>query len=333
MLKYGIIGAGRLGNVHAGNIVAMENAKLAGVFDIDDAHAKAMAEKYGADVYASAEDLAKAVDAVVVASPSDCHRLGVEAAVNAGKPVFSEKPFCRDGADRDRLVKLLTGYGKPYGIGFVRRHMRKTQLLKSLLDDNAIGKLKFCNVDLPFGGFKRMYGDWFADYRRSGGVILDMLAHHIDLANFFFGRPVRVFAQGMMLDASQALPSDYVSSTVTYANGVIVNFMCTWQRFGRSGEMMEIYGDKGCLTMCGDEFLTHSELGKDTVKINANEADAIGVSNMKTGSGFANEIAAFTEAVEKGGAYTPSLAEGIASFAVADGMMKSAETNKVIELA
>ncbi len=333
MVRYGIIGAGRLGNVHAASIAALENAQLGWVYDIDGEAASKMSLKYGAEICSSADELARRADAVIVSSPSDCHYEGIAAAVCAGKCVFTEKPLCRTGHEADKLKELLSGYAPVFGVGFVRRHMNKTLRMKEMLDSGKIGRVRFCNVDLPFGAYKRMYGDWFTDYRRSGGVILDMLAHHIDLANWFFGRPKRVFAQGVLLDASQKLPADYVSATVTYANGVIVNFMCSWQRFGRSNERMEIYGEEGALTMGSGNSLEWVGLNGESGSLAAEEkAGSPGVSNASTGNGFLAELTAFTDAVEKKQVFSPGLSEALSCYKVAQAMMKSAEENVMVEL-
>lgn len=334
MINFGIIGAGRLGTTHAKNIAQMDGVKLAAVYDIDPAKAQVFNEEYGAVICNSADELANMVDIVVVASPSDCHIEGVRAAVKADKPVFSEKPLCRFAEQAAEYKELLKDYQKPFGIGYVRRYMPKTIIAKKLLDENTLGTLKFCNVDLPFGAFKRMYGDWFADYKRSGGVILDMLAHHIDLANMFFGKPVRVYAQSMLLDPKQELPSDYVSMTVTYANGVIVNMMCSWQRFGRSNEMMEIYGDKAALTLDGTTEIKIARLGAENIEvIKAEDVQfSSAVNNVNTGNGFYNELAAFVECVKNNKPFTPGIPEAFVSFAVAEAAMRSAETNQVVEI-
>lgn len=333
MIDFGIIGVGRLGTVHADNLAQIDGVKLAAVYDIDDEKARIMQQKYGAEICSSAEELAAKVDAVIVASPSDCHIDGVRAAVKCDKPVFTEKPFCRFAEQAEAYRDMLKGFDKPFGIGFVRRHMLKTIRMKEMLSSGEIGRLKFCNIDLPFGGFRRMYGDWFADYKRSGGVILDMLAHHIDLSNWFFGPAKRVYAQGMLLDPTQELPSDYVSATVTYESGVIVNMMCGWQRFGRSGEMMEVYGDKGAITMDGTQSLKVAKLGQELQEIEIDEvAQTAGVSNASTGNGFLNEDINFVNAIRSGAKFTPGIPEAFSSFAVAEAMMRSAETDQVVEI-
>ena len=333
MINFGIIGAGRLGTTHANNLAMIDGVKLAAVYDICDEKAKIMQQNSGAEICSSAEELAQKVDAVIVASPSDCHIEGVRAAVKFNKAVFTEKPFCRFAEQAEEYRTILKDFNKTFGIGFVRRHMLKSVQVKNMLDSGEIGRIRFCNVDLPFGSFKRMYGDWFADYKRSGGVILDMLAHHIDLANWFFGTAKRVYAQGLLLDPAQELPADHVSATITYESGVIVNMMCNWQRFGRSGEMMEIYGEKGALTMDSTQTLQLAKLDKELQKIEVDEtSQSFGVSNVSTGNGFLNEMIHFADAVRTGSSFTPGIPEAFSSFAVAEAMMRSAESNQVVEI-
>ena len=333
MLEFGIVGAGRLGTTHADSLSKMDGVKLSAVYDICEEKSQIMKQKYGPSICSSLAELVSKADAVIVATPSDCHIEGVRAAVQAGKAVFTEKPLCRFAEQAEEYRSILKDFRKTFGIGFVRRHMLKTIEFKKMLDSGTIGRIRFCNVDLPFGAYKRMYGDWFTDYKRSGGVILDMLAHHIDLANWFFGPAERVYAQGLLLDPKQELPADHVSATITYANGVIVNMMCNWQRFGRSGEMMEVYGEKGSLTMNSSQNLQLALPGAPVQNIEINEtAQGIGVNNASTGNGFLNEMMNFADAVRSGKSFSPGIPEAFASFDVAEAMMRSAETNQVVKI-
>ena len=336
MIRFGIIGAGRLGKVHADSIQVLDNAKLTAVYDIAEAPAKAMQEKYGPLICNSADELAQhpEVDAIIISSPTYCHIEGIRAGKKAGKPVFCEKPLTRLVTDGREAAELIAENQKPFAIGFVRRHMLKTQKAKEIIDSGVLGKIRYANIDLPFGGFVRQYGDWFTDFQKSGGVIFDMLAHHVDLANWFFGKAKRVYAQSVMLDPAQELPADYVSSTITYESGVILNLMCTWWRTGRSGECMEICGEKGSLIMTGAPDLTLHILGQNSEVIKIDEkAASAGVSNASTGNGFVNELSNFISMVEgKKFDFMPGIEDGLRSLAVADAMVRSAQTNQIVEL-
>ena len=97
MLKFGVIGAGRLGNVHAENIAKLKEtagieASVAAVYDPKESAAEEMHKKYGASICSSPEELASNpnLDAVVIASPTYCHQEGIRAAV-AGQIYFFRK--------------------------------------------------------------------------------------------------------------------------------------------------------------------------------------------------------------------------------------------------
>lgn len=336
MVKIGIIGAGRLGNVHASHLALMPDVKIAGVYDIKPEAAQAMHDKYGAKICKSATELAGSpdIDGVIVTSPTYCHLEGIKAAVAADKHVFCEKPLTRTLEDAKEALALLKGYPKLFTVGFVRRYMAKSLKVKQLLAEGLIGKVRYCNIDLPFGAYRRMYGDWFADFDKSGGVIVDMLAHHADLANWYFGEADSVYAAGMLLDRTQELPSDYAAAVVRYKNGVICNLMCAWQRFGRSNEQMEIYGEKGSLTMDGTDSIAFHPLGgeKRLIEVNVAADKAGGVEQVNVADGFQIEAERFVKAVAGGSREgMPTAQDGFLSLALGIAMIKSAQTNQVVK--
>ena len=212
MLKVGIIGAGRMGNAHAENLAKLKSVAVTAVYDIDPAKANAFKEKYpDVAIRNSAAELAGApeVDLVVITSPTYCHKEGLLAAMATGKPIFCEKPLCRTPEDFKELAPLISSYKNLFAIGFVRRYSPGVVLMDKLISEGKIGKIICASVCCIFGGFRREWGDWFADYDKSGGVMLDMLAHHCDLQNKFLGKPVSVYAQAMRL------PKDLESRATT----------------------------------------------------------------------------------------------------------------------
>lgn len=337
MVNLGIIGAGRLGNVHAGNLALINGAKLAGVYDIKPEAAQTMKEKYGTEIYQSASALANSpgIDGIIITSPTYCHLEGIRAAAATGKPLFCEKPLTRTLEDAKEALALLKDYPQIFTVGFVRRYMTKSQKMKQLIDEGVLGKINYCNVDLPFGAYRRMYGEWSADFDKSGGVIIDMLAHHVDLANWFFGEAENVYAASMLLDKTQKLPSDYVASVVKFKKGVICNLMCAWQRFGRSREQMEVYGEKGALIMDGTNDLTFYPLGgeKQILELVTPEAKAVGVERVNVADGFRIEMERFVAAA-KGGSRDnmPTAQDGYRSLELGIAMIESAQTNQVVTL-
>lgn len=338
MVRYGIIGVGRMGKNHANCIAELPDAEVTAVYDIKPEAAAAMQEKYGVAVCASAEELANRedVDCVIVTSPTYCHQEGIAAAMAAKKAIFCEKALCRTKDVADDLLAKLENYEKTFTVGFVRRHMAKSVLVKKLLEENFIGKVRYCNVDLPLGCYRRQPGDWFADYDLCGGVLIDMLAHHVDLANWFFGEPQEVYAKSLLLSKDQPRPADYAASVLTYKNGVICNLMCSWWRSGRTTELMEICGDNGTLIIDGSADVTYYPLEGEKQVLNAEEElkkDKLDASlnQVSFGNGFTRELSNLTRVLAGAKDELPTIRDAWNSLNVAFAMIKSAETGKVVE--
>jgi predicted dehydrogenase len=249
--------------------------------------------------------------------------------------LFCEKPLTRTSADAREALALLQNYPPVFAIGFVRRYMKKSRKIKQMLEQGVLGKIRYCNVDLPMGCYCRMYGDWFSDFDKCGGVIIDMLAHHVDLANWFFGEAESVYTAGMLLDQTQKLPSDYAAGIITYRNGIICNMMCSWQRFGRSNEMMEIYGEKGALMMDGSDLITYypADGEKQQIDTAAAETSVKGVEQVNTGNGFLVEARHLVEALNGGPLDgMPTVEDGFRSLEIGLAMIESAQYNRVVTL-
>ncbi len=136
-LKFGLLGAGRIGKVHAGAVAASSGAKLVAVADALPEAAEAIARSSGAEVRSvDAIMKAKDVDAVLITTPTDLHADMIEQAARAGKAIFCEKPIdlsvervrrcldvvrARKGAADDRLQPPL----RPELPGGARPHRRR----------------------------------------------------------------------------------------------------------------------------------------------------------------------------------------------------------------
>ncbi|MEY4697867.1 MAG: inositol 2-dehydrogenase, partial [Pseudomonadota bacterium] len=93
-IRFGLLGAGRIGKVHAKAISGDADAKLVAVADAVPAAAEAIAAQYGCDVRSIDAILSSAdIDAVVICTPTDTHADLIEAFAKAGKAIFCEKPI------------------------------------------------------------------------------------------------------------------------------------------------------------------------------------------------------------------------------------------------
>ena len=336
MVRIGIIGAGRMGNSHAGNLKLIKDAQLTAVYDINPEKSAAFVEKFpGIRVCNSAAEVAESsdVDLVLVTSPTYCHEDGVMAIMKTGKPIFCEKPLCRTREQLARLAPLVKSYSNLFAIGFVRRYSPATMVMKQLLAEGKIGKPICASVNCTFGGFKREWGDWFADYEKSGGAPLDMLAHHCDLINMMLGKPKTVYAQSLMLNPKAEKPADYVSATAVCPSGVIVNLECSWLRSGPSATYMVVYGDKGTLRLSDANGVEFFAVGNPTPeKMSIDEGLTGQLQEVISGGMYAIEMGTLIDCIKNGTKPRATADDAIAAMHFCLAMLESSETGKVIEL-
>lgn len=143
-LAIGVLGAGgNIGHTHAKNIATyVDGARLAAVYDINTTRAEEVAKTYHAKVAASAEELIASldVDAVVIASWDGTHADLAIKCINAGKPVFCEKPLATTLADAKKVADAEKAAGKPLlQIGFMRRFDPDYIKMKKILDSGQLG--------------------------------------------------------------------------------------------------------------------------------------------------------------------------------------------------
>lgn len=199
-LKIGIVGLGRLGKVHAANIAyKISNAELTAACSIVPAELEyAKAELGVTDVYADyREMLAKAdIDAVVIVTTSSEHCWQIEATLDAGKHVFSEKPLGVDVAQCKQAEAAVERHpDRTFMLGFMRRYDASYAYAKQKIDAGEIGTpylVKATGID-PEAAVQGAIR--FA--KTSGGIFLDMAIHDIDLMRWFLGsEATEVYAMG-----------------------------------------------------------------------------------------------------------------------------------------
>lgn len=199
-VKVGIAGLGRLGKVHASNLAfKIPNAQLTAACSIVPAELDYAKNVLGvSDVYSDyREMIAKAdIDAVAIVTTSGEHCWQIEAALDAGKHVFSDKPLGVTVEECRLAEKAVERHPElAFFLGFMRRYDPSYAYAKKKIEEGAIGTpymVKATGIDpeqLVEGAIK------FA--ATSGGIFIDMAIHDIDLMRWFLGAdPVEVYAAG-----------------------------------------------------------------------------------------------------------------------------------------
>ncbi len=191
-----LIGAGRIGRIHALNVVRHPGARLHAVVDVQAAAAAELAASLGVPAMSLAEVLADpAVDGVIIATSTDTHQDLISAWVTAGKPVLCEKPLDLDSGRARAGRNAAMAAGVPLYTGFNRRFDPSFRRLREALAGGRVGPVEVVSIT------SRDPAPPPLDYlRRSGGLFRDMTIHDLDMARWLLGEePVMVFAAASAL--------------------------------------------------------------------------------------------------------------------------------------
>ncbi len=191
-IRFGILGCGVIGRVHADCITALDDAILVGVSDVMPASAQRFAEAYHTHAYASYEEMLAddAVDAVCICTPSGLHAEEALAALAAGKHVVLEKPMALNSTDTARLCRAAHSGNKLLSVISQHRFRPDVQKLKELIDSGAFGTLVFCDLYMKFWRDPSYYasGSWRGTWAMDGGgALMNQGIHGIDLIRYLVG--------------------------------------------------------------------------------------------------------------------------------------------------
>lgn len=242
-----VVGAGRIGRIHASNIAAHTHATLRYVVDVDRSAAQKLAAETGAAA-ASVEDALgdERIDGVVIASSTDTHLPLIEACARAGKPVFCEKPLDLDAANARKCIDTASAAAIPLCVGFNRRYDPSFRRIRDLLAAGHIGAVEVINIT------SRDPSPPPLDYvRRSGGLFRDMTIHDFDMARWLLGdEPLSVFAAGSCLvDAAIGDAGDIDTAAVILqtAGGTICHISNSRRCSYGYDQRLEVFGSTGML--------------------------------------------------------------------------------------
>jgi len=247
MLEIAQFGAGRIGQIHASNIAALNDARLRYIVDVNADAAQKLAARYGAKVVTEGDAFAdRAVDAVLIASSTDTHARLAIAAARAGKAIFCEKPIDLSLAKVDSCLKEVEKAGVPMFVGFNRRFDPSFAALKRRLDAGEIGAVEQVVISSrdpapPPPAYVKV----------SGGMFRDMTIHDFDMARWLLGEePVEVFAMGeCLVDRKIGAAGDIDSAMVLLRTAS--DRMCHINNSRRAAygydQRIEVAGAKGML--------------------------------------------------------------------------------------
>jgi myo-inositol 2-dehydrogenase / D-chiro-inositol 1-dehydrogenase len=328
-VRFGLLGAGRIGKVHAKTINDNPSGTLVAVTDAVPAAAESIERQYGCQTRSiEAIESATDIDAVIICTPTDTHADLIERFSRAGKAVFCEKPIDLDIDRVKACLKVVEETKAKLMVGFNRRFDPHFMAARKAIDDGQIGDVEMVTITSRDPGLPPI------EYiKRSGGIFRDMTIHDFDMARFLLGEePISVNATAAVLvDKSVGEAGDYDSASVLLQTKSGRQAMISNSRRAVYGydQRIEVHGSKGMVS------------AENLRPVSIELANSLGYTRppihdffmTRYAQAYANELASFIVAIEKGSAISPSGADGLAALALADAALKSVKEKRQIALA
>ncbi len=251
-LRTGVIGAGRIGLIHAENLaMRVPGAEVAAIADINLSAAQELAQRLHvpaatADYQVLLQD--STIQAIIVCSATDTHSRMIEEAAAAGKHIFCEKPIDYDLNRIDRALAAVTKAGVKLQIGFNRRFDPNFRKVHEVVASGKIGAPHLLRIT------SRDPAPPPPEYVKvSGGIFLDMTIHDFDMARYLVGSEVtEVYATGGVLIDPRIGEAGDVDTAVTvlrFANGAIGTIDNSRQAVYGYDQRVEVFGSGGTVVV------------------------------------------------------------------------------------
>jgi len=320
-VRFGLIGTGRIGQVHAASIAASPNAVLSWVADPIVEGAQAVAARHGGTVTADAAEVIASgeVDAVLIASPTATHVELISAAIAAGIPALCEKPIDLDIARVEALRPQVTASGIPVALGFNRRFDPAFASARLRAAAGEIGDIEQVSIvsrdpSAPPAAYLGV----------SGGIFRDMTIHDFDMARFFLPDIVEVSAFGSTVfddGARQHGDFDTAVSILRTSSGAIVSITNSRHSAVGYDQRIEVFGARGSLQVAN----------APTSLVSISTASAVEAKPPyqnffleRYAEAYAAELEEFIKLVRGEPSTSPSFDDGRAALLLADAAQRSA---------
>ncbi|WP_338551356.1 inositol 2-dehydrogenase [Paenibacillus sp. KS-LC4] len=254
-IKIGIIGAGRIGKIHADNLLRLPQVEIAAISDLfANAELEAWAAARG--IATVTKDSAALIadpeiNAIFICSSTDTHVPLIKQAAEAGKHIFCEKPVSMTLSQTEEAVEAVQKAGVKLQIGFNRRFDHNFKRIREHVEQGTIGETHIVKIT------SRDPNPPHKDYIKvSGGIFMDMMIHDFDMARFLAGSEVEeVFAQGnVLIDPVFAECDDLDTAIVTlrFQNGALGVIDNSRQAVYGYDQRVEVFGSKGSAAATND---------------------------------------------------------------------------------
>jgi len=206
-IRTAVVGAGKMGSIHAKVYNQLEQSELVAVVDVQKDSADRLASLYGCDSYSDISEIIGKVDAVTISAPTILHKEFAEELIKNKISVLIEKPLATSASEGKKIVSLAKKHGVVAAVGHSERCNPVVQALKKLeiepkfIDANRVSPYPFRSTDI--------------------GVVLDVMIHDIDIIlSMTSGKVKRVDAVGVNVIGEH---EDICNARIVFDNGCVAN--------------------------------------------------------------------------------------------------------------
>ena len=328
ILSIGLLGAGRIGKVHAEAIDRNPATRLVAVADALPQSAIEVAADHEVEVRSTEEVLtADDVDAVVIATPTDTHADLIERAARAGKAIFCEKPIDLDVLRVRNCLDVVAETGARLMVGFNRRFDPNFQAARTQIDEGAIGSVEMVTI------ISRDPTPPPVSYlERSGGLFKDMTIHDFDMARFLLGEePISISAVGSVLvDPAIAGVPDIDSAAVTLvtASGRMAQISNSRRASYGYDQRIEVHGSDGMVRADNIHETTIEVAGPTGYR----RDPLMNFFLERYMPAYEAEIGYFARTVLAGGTPSPDGGDGLQALVLAEAAAQSLAEGRLVDI-
>lgn len=330
MLRVAVLGAGRIGRIHASNVALNRNATLVAVADPFGDGAKTVAAEWGCEASLNPSDILKRadVDAVIIGTPTDTHVALTLEAVSNGKAVMCEKPIDLDMAKVEQAVAEVERLNGRVMVAFNRRFDPSAQAMRKAMDAGNIGDLRQVIITSRDPGLApRSY------LKTSGGIFRDMTIHDFDMARWLLGEePVQVSATASrLIDPTLAEFDDFdtVMVNLQTKSGRQCHINCCRATSYGYDQRMEVFGAAGMLL---NENLRASTLRSWSNSFTDAREPLLDFFLERYADAYRTEFEHFRHAVETNAPMPVTMRDGRQALRLADAALESALTGRTVNV-
>ncbi len=327
-IRFALLGAGRIGQVHARAVATNPRATLVAVADAFEDAANALVADFGGEVR-SIETIAASddIDAVLICTPTNTHADLIEKFARAGKAVFCEKPVDLNIDRVKACLQVVDDTNARLMVGFNRRFDPHFIALKDAITAGKIGEIEMINIISRDPGAPPP-----AYIKVSGGIFKDMSIHDFDMARFLLGKEIETVmaSASVLVDPKIGALGDYDSANIILTTACGKQCSISNSRRATYGydQRIEVHGSLGLIS------------AENQRPVSIELANANGYTRpplydffmTRYLAAYAAEINAFIGSLSARTPASPGGQDGLASLIIAEAALKSVKDGRAIRL-